>query len=334
MRKKLSSAWKNYGFVFIFAAIFLFYVLVSTGLTWGGVTNILRHSAVIGIVALGAGLVIITGEIDLSVGSVVAFVAGFAVCVFNLTGSGVRTLLFCLVCGGLGGLVNGILVGAAKMPSFIVTLATMLIYRSLSQYFCQQLGAAVTGGGNSLFKMLREHPSYQGLFDFGNGKLLTIPNVGWIVVIFTLLCVCLSTSTKFGKKLYAIGSNEKAARLAGIHVSANRTAVFVISGILSGLGAFLWIAMNGSCDPATTGGSFEMYAIAAVVLGGISMSGGKGRTLGILFGALSYTIIDKIIVALKMHSLINDTIKGVILIAAILVQTAGPQLKKRLPRHK
>lgn len=153
-------------------------------------------------------------------------------------------------------------------------------------------------------------------------------------MIFTLLCVCLSTSTKFGKKLYAIGSNEKAARLAGIHVSANRTAVFVISGILSGLGAFLWIAMNGSCDPATTGGSFEMYAIAAVVLGGISMSGGKGRTLGILFGALSYTIIDKIIVALKMHSLINDTIKGVILIAAILVQTAGPQLKKRLPRHK
>lgn len=81
MRNKLSFAWKNYSFVFIFAAIFLFYVLVSTGLTWGGVTNILRHSAVIGIVALGAGLVIITGEIDLSGGSVVAFVAGFAVCV-------------------------------------------------------------------------------------------------------------------------------------------------------------------------------------------------------------------------------------------------------------
>lgn len=113
----------------------------------------------------------------------------------------------------------------------------------------------------------------------------------------------------------------------------NRTAVFGISGILAGLGAFLWIAMNGSCDPATTGSSFEMYAIAAVVLGGISMSGGKGRTVGILFGALSYTIIDKIIVALKMHSLINDTIKGVILIVAILVQTAGPQLKKRLSRR-
>lgn len=137
----------------------------------------------------------------------------------------------------------------------------------------------------------------------------------------------------FRKKLYAIGSNEKAARLAGIHVPMNRTAVFGISGVLCGVGAFLWIAMNGSCDPATTGSSFEMYAIAAVVLGGISMSGRKGRTVGILFGALSYTIIDKIIVALKMHSLINDTIKGVILIAAILVQTAGPELKKRLEKH-
>ena len=332
MKQKLSSAWKNYSFAFIFAAIFLFYVLASTGLTWGGVTNILRHSAVIGIVALGAGLVIITGEIDLSVGSVVAFVAGFAVCVFNLTGSVALTLLFCLLCGGLCGMLDGVLVGAAKMPSFIVTLATMLIYRSLSQYFCQQLGVELTGGGNSLFKMSRKFAGYEGLYGFGNGKLLTIPNVGWLLVAFTVLCVFLSTSTKFGKKLYAIGSNEKAARLAGIHVSMNRMAVFCISGILSGLGAFLWIAMNGSCDPATTGGSFEMYAIAAVVLGGISMSGGKGRTVGILFGALSYTIIDKIIVALKMHSLINDTIKGVILIAAILVQTAGPQLKTRLSR--
>lgn len=328
--KKLSSVWKNYGSVFIFIVVFLFYFLVSTGLTWGGVTNILRHGAVIGIVALGAGLVIITGDIDLSVGSVVAFVAGFAVCVFNLTGSIVLTLLFCLVCGALCGLFNGALVGIARMPSFIVTLATMLIFRSLSQYFCQQLGAEITGGGNSLYKMSRDFASYQSLYDFGNGKILTIPTVGVLLILLTVLCVYVSDSTKFGKKLYAIGSNEKAARLTGIHVPLNRMATFTISGFLSGFGAFLWIAMNGSCDPATTGNSFEMYAIAAVVLGGISMSGGKGRTVGILFGALSYTIIDKIIVALKMHSLINDTIKGLILIVAILVQTAGSGLKDHL----
>ena len=95
----------------------------------------------------------------------------------------------------------------------------------------------------------------------------------------------------------------------------------------------MWIAMNASADPATTGTSYEMYAIAAVVLGGISMSGGKGRVLGILFGAMSYTIIDKIIVALKMDSLINDAIKGVILLAVIMIQLEGPKIKGRLKRR-
>ena len=86
--------------------------------------------------------------------------------------------------------------------------------------------------------------------------------------------------------------------------------------------------MTASCDPATTGNSYEMYAIAATVLGGISMSGGRGRILGVLFGAMSYTVIDKIIIALKMDSLINDTIKGVILIVVILIQMAGPRIKE------
>ena len=92
--------------------------------------------------------------------------------------------------------------------------------------------------------------------------------------------------------------------------------------------------MNASSDPATTGKSYEMYAIASVVLGGISMSGGRGKCLGILFGAMSYTVIDKIIVALKMDSLINDAIKGVILILVILVQIVGPQIKQKLEEGK
>ena len=121
--------------------------------------------------------------------------------------------------------------------------------------------------------------------------------------------------------------------MTGINVPVTKISVFVIAGMLVGLGAFLWIAMNASADPATTGTSYEMYAIAAVVLGGISMSGGKGRVLGILFGAMSYTLIDKIIVALKMDSLINDAIKGVILLAVIMIQLEGPKIKGRLKRR-
>ena len=115
--------------------------------------------------------------------------------------------------------------------------------------------------------------------------------------------------------------------MAGIGVGRMKVLVFTIAGLLVGAGAFLWIAMNASADPATTGSSYEMFAIAAVVLGGISMSGGKGKCLGILFGAMSYTVIDKIIVALKMDSLIDNTIKGVILLVVIMIQIAGPQIK-------
>lgn len=329
MSKNILKQIGKYSYVIVFLLIFLVYVITSDGLTWAGVMNIFRHSAIVGIIAFGMGLVCLTGEIDLSVGSMLAIDAGFSVVIFNMTGSVVLTLLFALAFGAIGGLINGILVGYVKMPAFIVTLATMLIYRSFSQYFCQRLDKALIGGGSSVYKMSRDIASYQGLYDFGNSKVATIPTVGVVLVLMTIVFVYLTLCTKYGKKVYAIGSNENGAKMAGINVNLVKTSVFVITGILVGLAAFLWIAMNGSCDPATTGNSYEMYAIAAVVLGGISMSGGKGRVLGIFFGALSYTVIDKIIVALKMDSLINDAIKGIILIIVIMIQIIGPQLKNK-----
>ena len=151
-------------------------------------------------------------------------------------------------------------------------------------------------------------------------------------IIMTLVFVYITTSTKYGKKVYAVGSNMKGAQMAGINTAVVKISVFVIAGALVGIGAFLWIAMNASADPATTGNSYEMYAIAAAVLGGISMSGGKGKCLGILFGAMSYTIIDKIIVSLKMDSLINNAIKGIILLIVIMVQIVGPQIKQKFKK--
>lgn len=319
----------QYSFIVVFIAIFLVYVVVSNGLTISGVMNIFRHSAVIGIIAIGMGLICLTGEIDLSVGSMLAMVAGFTVVVFNMTDNIILTLLFALVFGALCGLLNGILVGYVKMPAFIVTLATMLIYRSLSQYFCQHMDSALIGGGSSVYRMSNSLSSYQPVYSFGNGRVASFPIVGIILILATVLFVYICTSTKFGKKIYAVGSNQKAATMAGINTDLIKTLVFVITGALVGLAAFLWISMNASADPATTGSSYEMYAIAAVVLGGISMSGGRGKCLGILFGAMSYDVIDKIIVALKMDSLINDTIKGVILIVIILIQVAGPGIKAR-----
>ena len=249
-----------------------------------------------------------------------------------MTNSIILTFLFAVLFGAFCGLINGVMVGWIQMPAFIVTLATMLIYRSFAQYFCQHVDKVLIGNGSSVYKMANSQSSYQTLYNFGNGKVSTIPIVGLILIIMTLVFVYITTSTKYGKKVYAVGSNMKGAQMAGINTAAVKISVFVIAGGLVGIGAFLWIAMNASADPATTGNSYEMYAIAAAVLGGISMSGGKGKCLGILFGAMSYTIIDKIIVSLKMDSLINNAIKGIILLLVIMVQIIGPQIKQKLKK--
>ncbi len=318
----------NYSFILIFLVIFFAFLIINGGATtWSGVMNILRHSAVVGVLSFGMGLVIITGGIDLSVGSMLSLIGGLSVVVFNATNSPILTLLFAVGAGIFCGLINGVLVGVAKMPAFIVTLSTMLIYRSIAQYYLRMLG-------QSIYNMEGTLSSYDGFYGFGQAKLLTIPVVGLVLIAVTVVMVYVSTMTKFGKTVYAVGSNEKAAQLAGINVRLTRVLVFVITGFLCGISAFLWLGMNGSVDPATIGKSYEMYAIAAVVIGGVSMSGGKGRLLGVLFGAMSYTIIDKIIASLGFDALINDTIKGSILLIAVFVQIAVPAIRERVRKPK
>ncbi|MBQ2956526.1 MAG: ABC transporter permease [Clostridia bacterium] len=398
--KALARFWSGYSFIVVFIVILVGYKVVNPSLTMAGVMNILRHSAVIGIMALGMGLVIITGQIDLSIGSMLAFVGGLTIIVFNMTNSVIVAAIAAVAIGALCGLLNGVLVGKAKMPAFIVTLATMLIFRSVVRYICYTVPVDISGGSNSLFKLLSSNSEWKAFFNFGNSKLIglplliavlacveillvcafyrsrssaklaggrvkiiysviqaiviiavivfwkpilaffssktigILPMTGVFLIALTLLIVYITTSTKFGKQLYAVGSNERAARLSGINVDNTRIAVFVITGCLTGISAFLWIAMNASVDPATTGGSNEMYAIAAVVLGGISMAGGRGKCVGILFGVLSYTIIDKIIVAMKMNTLIQDGVKGAILIIVIIIQTMSPVIKEYFAAKK
>lgn len=313
----------NYSFILIFLIIFIVFLIINQGATtWSGVMNILRHSAVVGVLAFGMGLVIITGGIDLSVGSMLSLIGGLSVVIFNATNSPVITLVFALGAGIFCGLINGVFVGVAKMPAFIVTLSTMLIYRSIAQYYLRTMGL-------SIYNMDGTLSSYDAIYGFGQAKLVTVPVVGIALIVVTAIMVYVSTMTKFGKTVYAVGSNEKAAQLAGINVQWTRVLVFVVTGLLCGLSSFLWLAMNGSVDPATIGKSYEMYAIAAVVIGGVSMSGGKGRLLGVLFGAMSYTIIDKIIASLGFDALINDTIKGSILLIAVFMQIVVPAIREK-----
>ena len=129
----------EYSYILVFVAIFAVYAFTSSGLTWSGVMNVFRHSAVIGIIGLGMGLVCLTGEIDLSVGAMLALDGGFSVMIFNMTDNILLIFLFAVGFGAVCGLVNGVMVGLIEMPAFIVTLATMLMYRSFAQYFCQHV---------------------------------------------------------------------------------------------------------------------------------------------------------------------------------------------------
>ena len=339
-RQKFSVS--QYSYVFIFIALFVVYYLVSGQLKWTGITNILRHSAVVGVISLGMGMIIITGEIDLSVGAILGCVASFGCVIFNVMNTAglpvwlifALTILFCLAAGTLLGFFNGFLIGRIKLPAFIVTLATQLIFRSACQYASRALPKELTGAAANTYSMARVEVASgvcarDAMYNFGNSKIpgVEIPVVGLIFLVTAIILVYVSTSTKYGKRLYAIGSNTKAAHMAGINVEWNKVSVFTITGLLCGLGAAMWLCLQGNVDPATTGVTNEMFAIAAVVLGGIAMSGGKGSLVGVIFGALSYTIIDKVITALNVDSLINNSIKGAILLIAIVIQVLGPQIR-------
>lgn len=335
----IKKAWQRYSFIFVFAVILVMYAVTiqinGNTFNWGHISSILssQNTIIVGIIALGMALVIITGQIDLSVGSALVLCSGATIIVFNLTNNILLTLLAALAAGLLCGLLNGVLVGYAKMPPFIVTLGTMLIYRSLTLSLVREIHPTVTGSSSSQFSMLSENSSYDFLrMKFGTGSLdvVSVPYITFVFLTMLVLFVFISKNTKYGKSIYAVGSNEKAAFLAGVNVQWKKVSVFIITGVLVGLASFIQACKIGNVTPASSGKSYEMYAIAAVVLGGVSMSGGKGNMLGVLFGALSYTTINFIIVSIPSLSTdIQDTFQGLVLIAVILVQTVGPVIKER-----
>jgi ribose transport system permease protein len=266
--------------------------------------------------SFGMAMVILVGDIDLSIGSGLVLISGLTVMAFNATGSIFIALLAALGLGIAAGFFNGILVGLAKMPPFIVTLATMLIFRSLALYISH----------SRLYELDPSKASFSLFhYQFGNSPFLSIPIVGLVFLLVAFACIYMCTSTKYGKKIYALGSNAKAAKLAGINTEWLKVSLFIICGLLVGFASFINVAMNRSVSPATTGVSFEMYAIAGIVLGGISMSGGKGKVAGIIFGTLSFTLVSRIIDAFELSTEINNTVKGIILILAIALQ----MIKKR-----
>lgn len=346
IKNTVGRMWSHYSFIFVMFIIMIVYAIAisANGNTfkWSHIAAILgsQNTCIVGTMALGMALVIITGQIDLSIGSSLVLTTSATIVAFNMTDSILVMILVALLVGGACGLINGLLVGLAKMPPFIVTLGTMLIYRSLTLSVVRTIDSSISGSNSSQFAMLRTNSKYNFLrMQFGTGKLaiggFSVPYITFVFLLMVILFIVISKKTKFGKSVYAVGSNEKSAHLSGINTTFVKISVFVITGLLVGVASILQACKIGNITPASSGQSYEMYAIAAVVLGGVSMSGGRGRLLGVLFGALSYTTINFIIVSIPSLSVdIQDTFQGLVLIVVILIQTAGPVIKESIKTAK
>ena len=342
LTKVLADCWSKYSYIFVFIIILFVYAFTINAngnrFNPGHISGILssQNTVIVGTMAIGMAMVIITGQIDLSLGSSLVLCTGVTILTYNATGGNVVLMVIAAIASGLlCGLINGVMVAYAKMPAFIATLGTQLIYRSLTLSVVRKIDPALTGSSSSQFSMISDMPTYEFLrMQFGTGSLrigsIMIPYISFLFVAITLFFIFLMSNTKYGKSIYAVGSNEKTARLTGINVEGVKLSVFVVTGLLVGISSFIQACKIGNVTPASSGISYEMYAIVALVLGGVNMAGGKGKILGVFFGALSYTTINFIIVSIPALSPdIQDTFQGLVLIAVIFIQTAGPIIKEK-----
>lgn len=267
--------------------------------------NLLRQVSTNALIAFGMTFVILTGGIDLSVGSTLALssalMAGGIV-------SGLDPLLamiLAVIAGALLGGFNGLLITKGKMAPFIATLATMTIFRGATLVFTN--GNPITGIGDSfIFKFI------------GRGYLFGIPfPVILMLICFTVLYILLHKMT-FGRKVFAIGGNEKAAFIAGIKSERIKIAIYAISGMMASVAGIIITSRLNSAQP-TAGQSYEMDAIASVVLGGTSLSGGRGRLVGTLIGALIMGTLNNGLNLLGVSSFYQQIVKGIVIIIAVLL---------------
>ena len=285
-------------------------------LSYGNVTNVLARSAFIGIIAVGMTFVITAGGLDLSVGSMAAFIAGVMILVMNAlapsmgVGWGVILvgMLVALAVGLAAGLVNGLLITRARIEAFIVTLGTMGIFRSLITWLAD-------GGTLSLGSAVRDvyRPVYySGLF-----------GVAWPIIVFAAVVVAgelVMRKTPFGRHCAAIGSNEQVARYSAVDVERVRLATYVLLGILVGIATIMYVPRLGSAS-SSTGVLWELEAIAAVIIGGTVLKGGFGRVWGTAVGVLILSLIGNILhLADLVSPSLNGAIQGVIIILAVVLQ--------------
>ncbi|MCF7890948.1 ABC transporter permease [Candidatus Bipolaricaulota bacterium] len=278
-------------------------------LKWRNITNVLRQISYTGIIALGMTFVIIAGGIDLSVGSMTAFVGGIVIILLNHFGGGMFAILIAigaaLLMGAAAGAFNGLIITKGKVAPFIVTLGTWGMFRSLTLYIS---GAGEFRSNSFLFPKL------------GMGYFLRIPIPVWVLLVMAIFYGILLNRTKFGRYACAVGSNERVAKYSAINVQRIKFITYIITGFNVAVTSVLLSSRLNSINPTTAGSGFELDAIAAVIIGGTALSGGTGSILGTLIGAIILGIVNNMLNLLGVSPYLQGTVRGLVIIGAVLIQ--------------
>ena len=316
--------FKTAGPFIALVALFILGIFVNDAfLSAGNVSNILARSSFIGIVAIGATFVITTGGIDLSVGSMAAFISGCMILLMNAlmaTIDSLVTIIFLAIVasaaiGGLAGMINGLLTTKAKIEAFIVTLGTMGIYRSLVTYMAD-------GGTLSLNFTLGD--VYSEVY---YGTLFGLPYPVWVFLAVAVIGYVLLNMTVFGRHCFAVGSNESVAHYSAINVDRVKTAAYILQGLCVSIATIIYVPRLGSAS-GQTGILWELEAIAAVIIGGTMLKGGYGRIGGTVVGALILTLIGNILnLTDAVSNYLNGAVQGVIVIVAVYLQRGAWRAK-------
>lgn len=272
--------------------------------TFDNFLSLLRQSAINGLIAFGMTCIILTGGIDLSVGSILALTSIICAHSIKLGISAPVAMILALVFGILLGLISGLMVAKSRLQPFIATLITMTAYRGLTMIFSE--GRPISGLGDNFV-----------LNQLGKGVFLTIPVPVWVLFVFFLIFLFVLRKTILGRQIYATGSNEKAAALAGINTNKVKIIVYALSGFMAALAGLILVSRLGSAQP-TLGVGYELDAIAAVALGGTSMLGGRGRISGTLIGVLIIAVLNNGLNIIGVSSYYQDVIKALVIFLAVI----------------
>ncbi len=310
IKKQLGKLAENREPVLV-ALILIFVIVMSVAMPRfakpSNLANVLKDSSILIMVACGQFLVILTGGIDLSVGSNIAF-SGMAASLINMSNPGLPPW-FCLLIGvaiGTGlGMINGVLVAFGKVPAIIATLGTMSVYRGFT--FVISKGQWVTA-----------HEMTDGFMDLPHGNFLGIPNLIWFAILITGAFYYFMKFTRSGREIYAIGGNTSAAVLVGVSERKVKFTIFTLSGAVSGLGGVLWAARYAAAVNEM-GSGFELQTVAACVLGGVSVAGGSGSIPGVVLGALFMGILNNSMTMIRNMAFFQQLFQGFIVIAAMIL---------------